>query len=145
MTRITGSPYLASLLSLFIAACAASVDGPDVFPPAGTLDAARKAEGNGIDVEVIDLRTLRPLDKDTIIESVKKTNRLVLVDEDWPYCGMGAGILAQLQEPLFDHLDAPIKRVCSEDVPAPFDHYLELAMQPSVEKVVAAVKEVTYR
>ncbi|MBC8106983.1 MAG: alpha-ketoacid dehydrogenase subunit beta, partial [Anaerolineae bacterium] len=98
-----------------------------------------------IDAEVIDLRTLRPLDTNTIIESVKKTNRLVLVDEDWPYCGMGAGILAQLQEPLFDHLDAPIKRVCSEDVPAPFDHYLELAMQPSVEKVVAAVKEVTYR
>jgi pyruvate dehydrogenase E1 component beta subunit len=98
-----------------------------------------------IDAEVIDLRTLRPLDTNTIIESVKKTNRLVLVDEDWPYCGMGAGILAQLQEPLFDHLDAPIKRVCSEDVPAPFDHYLELAMQPSVEKVVAAAKEVTYK
>ncbi|CAN5616268.1 pyruvate dehydrogenase complex E1 component subunit beta [soil metagenome] len=98
-----------------------------------------------IEAEVIDLRTLRPLDKEAIIESVKKTNRLVLVDEDWPYCGMGAGILAQIQEPLFDHLDAPIKRVCSEDVPAPFDHYLELEMQPSVEKVVAAVKEVTYR
>jgi pyruvate dehydrogenase E1 component beta subunit len=98
-----------------------------------------------IDAEVIDLRTLRPLDTQTIIDSVKKTNRLVLVDEDYPYCGMGAGILAQLQEPLFDHLDAPIKRVCSEDVPAPFDHYLELAMQPSVEKVVEAVKEVTYR
>ena len=78
----------------------------------------------------------------TIIESVKKTNRLVLIDEDWPYCGMGAGILAQLHEPLFDHLDAPIKRVCSEDVPVPFDHYLELQMQPSVEKVVAAVNEI---
>jgi pyruvate dehydrogenase E1 component beta subunit len=102
-------------------------------------------EEHDIDAEVIDLRTLRPLDTNTIVESVKKTNGLVLVDEDWPYCGMGAGIMAQLHEPLFDHLDAPIKRVCSEDVPAPFDHYLELAMQPSVEKIVAAVKEVTYR
>src|SRR3954465_1140904 len=89
------------------------------------LKAAKElVEKHDISAAVIDLRTLRPLDKNTIIESVKKTNRLVLVDEDWPYCGMGAGILAQLQEPLFDHLDAPIKRVCSEDVPAPFDHYL---------------------
>src|SRR3954470_10603400 len=96
------------------------------------------AEQHDIDAEVIDLRTLRPLDVNAIIDSVKKTNRLVLIDEDWPYCGMGAGILAQLQEPVFDYLDAPIKRVCSEDVPVPFDHYLELAMQPSVEKVVAA-------
>jgi pyruvate dehydrogenase E1 component beta subunit len=103
------------------------------------------ADEHDIEAEVIDLRTLRPLDTDTIIESVKKTNRLVLVDEDWPYCGMGAGILARLNEPLFDHLDAPIKRVCSEDVPVPFDHYLELAMQPGAEKIVDAVKQVCYR
>jgi pyruvate dehydrogenase E1 component beta subunit len=100
------------------------------------------AEQHDVDAEVIDLRSLRPLDLETIITSVKKTNRLVLVDEDWPFCGMGAGILAQLHEPLFDYLDAPIKRVCSDDVPVPFDHYLELQMQPSVEKVVAAVNEI---
>jgi pyruvate dehydrogenase E1 component beta subunit len=100
------------------------------------------ADEHDIDAEVIDLRTLRPLDMQTIIQSVTKTHRLVLVDEDWPYCGMGAGILAQLHEPLFDHLDAPIKRVCSEDVPVPFDHYLELQMQPSVEKIIAAVNEI---
>jgi pyruvate dehydrogenase E1 component beta subunit len=103
------------------------------------------AEQHDIDAEVVDLRTLRPLDKRTIIDSVAKTNRLVLVDEDWPYCGMGAGLLAQLHEVLFDHLDAPIKHVCSEDVPVPFDHYLELQMQPSVEKVVAGVNQVMYR
>ena len=100
------------------------------------------AEQHDVDAEVIDLRSLRPLDLETIITSVKKTNRLVLVDEDWPFCGMGSGILAQLHEPLFDYLDAPIKRVCSDDVPVPFDHYLELQMQPSVEKVVAAVNEI---
>jgi pyruvate dehydrogenase E1 component beta subunit len=100
------------------------------------------AEEHDIDAEVIDLRTLRPLDLETILTSVKKTNRLVLIDEDWPYCGIGAGILAQLHEPLFDHLDAPIKHVCSEDVPVPFDHYLELQMQPSVEKIIAAVNEI---
>jgi pyruvate dehydrogenase E1 component beta subunit len=100
------------------------------------------AEQHDIDAEVIDLRTLRPLDVETIINSVKRTHRLVLVDEDWPYCGMGAGILAQLHEPLFDHLDAPIKRVCSDDVPVPFDHYLELQMQPSVEKIIAAVNQI---
>src|SRR5438477_8724469 len=71
------------------------------------------AEKDGIDAEVIDLRTLRPLDEKTIIESVKKTNRCVNVDEDWPYCGMGAGVMTQIYERVFDDLDAPIKRVCS--------------------------------
>jgi pyruvate dehydrogenase E1 component beta subunit len=103
------------------------------------------AEQHEIDAEVIDLRTLRPLDEETIIESVRRTYRLVIVDEDWGYCGMGAGILARLNERVFDDLDSPIKRVCSEDVPVPFNHYLELAMQPSVEKVVEAVKQVCYR
>lgn len=103
------------------------------------------AERHQIDAEVVDVRTLRPLDERTIIDSVRKTHRLVIVDEDWPYCGMGAGILARLHEKIFDDLDAPIKRVCSEDVPVPFSHYLEQLMQPSVEKVVAAVKEICYR
>lgn len=98
-----------------------------------------------IDAEVIDLRTLRPLDEPAIMDSVRKTHRLMIVDEDWPYCGMGAGILAHLNEKVFDDLDAPIKRVCSEDVPVPFNHYLELSMQPSVEKIIAAAKDVCYR
>jgi pyruvate dehydrogenase E1 component beta subunit len=103
------------------------------------------AEQHDIDAEVLDLRTLRPLDEQAIIESVQKTNRCVVLDEDWGYGGMGGAIIAQVQEKVFDHLDAPIKRVCSEDVPVPFSHELELAMQPSVEKCVKAVREVCYR
>jgi len=102
------------------------------------------AMNHGVNAEVIDLRTLRPLDEKTIIDSVAKTNRCVLVDEDWPYCGMGAGILERIQHKVFDDLDAPIRRVCAEDVPAPFNHYLELAMQPSVERIIAMVREVCY-
>lgn len=109
------------------------------------VKAAEQLAAEGIEAEIIDVRTLRPLDEATIVESVKKTNRLIIVDEDWPYCGMGAGIAAQLQEKVFDDLDAPIARVCSEDIPVPFNHYLELAMQPNAEKVVAKVKEITYR
>src|SRR5688572_26478248 len=82
--------------------------------------------------EIIDVRTLRPLDEETIIESIAKTHRCVIVDEDWPYCGMGAGILERLNEKVFDELDAPLARVCCEDTPVPFNHYLEMAMQPSV-------------
>lgn len=109
------------------------------------LKAASDLAEQGVDAEVIDVRSLRPLDEQCLIDSVRKTNRCVIVDEDWPYCGMGAGILARLNEKVFDDLDAPIKRVCCEDVPVPFNHHLEMHMQPSVEKVVAAVKEVVYR
>lgn len=109
------------------------------------LKSAEELAGDGIEAEVIDVRTLRPLDEAAIIESVKKTHRLIVVDEDWPYCGMGAGIVARLNEKLFDELDAPIGRVCSEDVPSPFSHHLEQAMQPSVEKVAAKVRQVMYR
>src|SRR5688500_10892091 len=98
-----------------------------------------------IDVELIDLRTLRPLDKQTIIDSVKKTNRCVIVDEDYGYCGMGSGIMQQIQKPVFDYLDAPIEYVHSDEIPVPFNHYLEEAMMPSVDRIVAAVREVTYR
>lgn len=100
---------------------------------------------HGIDVELIDLRTLRPLDVETVVASVKKTNRCVIVDEDWGYCGMGSGILLKLQKPCFDHLDAPIEYVHSDEIPVPFNHYLEEAMMPSVDRVVSAVKEVCYR
>jgi pyruvate dehydrogenase E1 component beta subunit len=100
---------------------------------------------HGIDVELIDVRTLRPLDVKTIVESVKKTNRLVIVDEDWGYCGMGSGILYRLQKPCFDYLDAPIEYVHSDEIPVPYNHYLEEAMLPSVDRIVAAAKEVCYR
>jgi pyruvate dehydrogenase E1 component beta subunit len=103
------------------------------------------AKDHDIDVELINVRTLRPLDKQTIIDSVKKTNRAVIVDEDYGYCGMGAGILHQIQKPAFDYLDAPIEYVHSDEIPVPFNHYLEEAMMPSVDRIVAAVREVTYR
>jgi pyruvate dehydrogenase E1 component beta subunit len=100
---------------------------------------------HGIDPELIDLRTLRPLDVNTIVISVKKTNRVVLVDEDWGYCGMGSGILYKIQKPCFDYLDAPIEYVHSDEIPVPFNHYLEEVMMPSVDQIVRAVKEVCYR
>ena len=103
------------------------------------------AEQHDIDAEVLDLRTLRPLDEQAIIDSVTKTNRCVVLDEDWTYGGMGGAVIAQVQEKLFDHLDAPIRRVASQDVPVPFSHPLEMAMQPDVGKVVEAVREVCYR
>ena len=103
------------------------------------------ADDHGIDVELIDVRTLRPLDTKTILESIKKTNRCVIIDEDWGYCGMGAGILYKIQKPAFDHLDAPMEYVHSDEIPVPFNHYLEEAMMPSVDRIVEAVKGVCYR
>jgi len=100
---------------------------------------------HGIDVELIDVRTLRPLDTETLLNSIKKTNRCVIVDEDWGYCGMGSGILFRLQKPAFDYLDAPIEYVHSDEIPVPFSHPLEEAMMPSVDRIVTAVKEVCYR
>jgi pyruvate dehydrogenase E1 component beta subunit len=100
---------------------------------------------HGIDVELIDLRTLRPLDVETVAQSIEKTNRCVIVDEDWGYCGMGAGILYKLQKRCFDHLDAPIEYIHSDEIPVPFSHPLEEAMLPSVDRIVSAVKEVCYR
>jgi pyruvate dehydrogenase E1 component beta subunit len=100
---------------------------------------------HGIDVELIDACTLRPLDTATMLTSIKKTHRCVIIDEDWGYCGMGAGILYKLQKPAFDDLDAPIEYVHSDEIPVPFNHYLEEAMMPSVDRIVAAVKGVCYR
>ncbi len=99
---------------------------------------------HGIDAELIDIRTLRPLDLPTLINSIKKTNRCVIVDEDWGYCGMGSGILYKLQKPCFDFLDAPIEYIHSDEIPVPFNHFLEEAMMPSVDRIVTAVKEVCY-
>src|SRR4051812_48530703 len=100
---------------------------------------------HNIDVELIDLRTIRPLDVETIVNSVKKTNRCVIIDEDWGYCGLGSGILYKIQKPCFDYLDAPIEYIHSDEIPVPFNHFLEEAMMPSVDRIVSSVKEVCYR
>ncbi|MGN6505783.1 MAG: alpha-ketoacid dehydrogenase subunit beta [Tepidisphaeraceae bacterium] len=99
----------------------------------------------GFDPEVIDVRTLRPLDVDTIANSIKKTHRCVIVDEDYGYCGIGDGIIGKLHKRCFDDLDAPIERVHSDEIPVPFNHYMEEAMLPSVEQIVKAVKDACYR
>jgi pyruvate dehydrogenase E1 component beta subunit len=107
--------------------------------------AVKVLEEAGFDPEVIDLRTLRPLDVDTIAKSIAKTHRCVIVDEDYGYCGMGDGIIGKLHKRCFDDLDAPIERVYSDEIPVPFNHYMEEAMLPSVERIVEAVKEACYR
>ncbi|HUO20909.1 MAG TPA: pyruvate dehydrogenase complex E1 component subunit beta [Caulobacteraceae bacterium] len=109
------------------------------------LKAAEELAGEGIQAEVIDLRTLRPLDHATIVESVKKTNRLVTVEEGWGPMGVGAEVAARVVEHAFDYLDAPPLRVCQEDVPMPYAANLEVLSLPSVEKIVKAAKAVCYR
>jgi len=109
------------------------------------LAAAEKLAEEGIQAEVIDLRTLRPLDHETIVESVKKTNRLVTVEEGWSPMGVGAEVAARVVEHAFDYLDAPPVRVSQEDVPLPYAANLEALALPSVEKIVKAAKAVTYR
>ena len=109
------------------------------------LVAAEILAGEGIDAEVIDLRTLRPLDTATIVESVKKTNRMVSVEEGWSFCGIGAELAAMVMEQAFDWLDAPVARVTSVDVPLPYAANLEKLALPQSEDVVAAVKATLYR
>jgi pyruvate dehydrogenase E1 component beta subunit len=109
------------------------------------LKAAEELAAEGIDAEVIDLRTLRPLDHETIVESVKKTNRLVTAEEGWGPMGVGAEVIARVLEHAFDYLDAPPTRVCQEDVPMPYAANLELLSLPGVEKIVQAAKAVCYR
>jgi pyruvate dehydrogenase E1 component beta subunit len=96
-------------------------------------------EQDNISAEVIDLRTLRPLDMDTVIASVKKTNRAVIVEDDWKFGGFAGELSAQIMEQAFDWLDAPVARVCSKDVPLPYNRNLEFAALPSEEDVVEAV------
>jgi pyruvate dehydrogenase E1 component beta subunit len=100
---------------------------------------------HGLDPELIDLQTLRPLDVETIIASVKKTNRCLIIDEDWGYCGMGSGILMKIQKPCFDYLDAPIEYLHSDEVPVPFNHFMEEAMMPSVERIIESAKAICYK
>ena len=109
------------------------------------LKAAEELAKEGIDAEVIDLRTLRPMDTETIIESVKKTGRIVTVQEGWPQCGIGAEVAARVVEQAFDYLDAPVARVHGKDVPMPYAANLEKLALPSVAEVVEAAKSVCYR
>ncbi len=107
-----------------------------------SMQAAEQLAGEGIQAEVVDLRTLRPLDMGPVLESFKKTNRAVIVEEGWLSYGVGAEISARLYEEAFDYVDAPIKRVAQKEVPLPYNRTLEQAALPQVADVIAAVKEV---
>jgi pyruvate dehydrogenase E1 component beta subunit len=107
-------------------------------------EAVESLSREGVGVDAIDLRTLRPLDEKAVYDSVKKTNRLVVVDESWPVASVGSWLAWKVSRDCFDWLDAPPELVSMEDIPMPYNHTLELATQPSVEKVQAAVKKVLY-
>ena len=109
-----------------------------------SLEAAPKQGGEGIEAEVIDLRTLRPLDTATILESLAKTNRLVIAEEGWPTCSIASEVIAVCMEQGFDHLDAPVLRVCNEDVPLPYAANLEKLALIDARRIVEAVKKVCY-
>ena len=106
-----------------------------------TLEAAESLSSGGIEAEVIDLRILRPLDTDTIIDSVAKTHRAVIVDESWKTGSFAGEISAQIMEKAFDELDYPVQRVCSEEVPMPYAGHLEEYALPQADEIVTAVKE----
>jgi pyruvate dehydrogenase E1 component beta subunit len=113
--------------------------------PMRTAEAAAKhLEGMGVDAEVIDLRSIRPLDEKALYSSVQKTNCCVVVDESWPFASVGSHVAWLVSKNCFDWLDAPVELVSGEDVPMPYNHKLELAAQPSVEKIIDAVKKVIY-
>src|SRR3989304_6676761 len=106
------------------------------------MEAAGQLAREGIEAEVIDLRSLRPLDLDPVFESFRKTNRAVIVEEGWKTCGIGAEVSSRIYEECFDYLDAPIERVAQKEVPLPYSADLERAAIPSVEDVIRAVKRV---
>ena len=108
-------------------------------------DAATELAKQGIEVEIIDPRTIRPLDEELILRSVKKTNRCLIVEEGWPFAGAGAEIAYRVTNKAFDYLDAPVLRITGEDVPMPYAKNLEHLVLPNVEKVVTAVKNVLHR
>ena len=122
-----------------------AIGRPPLQSEEGETAAAEKLAAEGISAEVINLRSIRPLDIDTIVESVKKTNRLVSVEESWPFAGIGSEMAAVMMEHAFDYLDAPVVRVCAKDVPLPYAANLEKLALPQPDDVVAAVKSVTYR
>ena len=107
-----------------------------------SMAAAEQLEKDGIEAEVIDLRWLRPLDLEPVFESFKKTNRCVVVEESLPMCNVGAEVAAQIQNEMFDYMDAPVKRVAAMDIPLPYSREIELMALPDAQKIVAAVKEV---
>ena len=107
-----------------------------------SLKAAEQLSKEGIEAEIVDLRSLRPLDMDPVIESFKKTNRAVIVEEGWKSFGVGAEVSSRIYEEAFDYVDAPIKRVAQDEVPLPYNRTLEQMALPQVEDVIAAVKEV---
>jgi pyruvate dehydrogenase E1 component beta subunit len=109
------------------------------------MQAAEELEKAGISAEIVDLRTLRPFDIETVVASVKKTNRIVTVEEGWPFAGIGAELSAIMMEEAFDWLDAPLKRVAGKDVPLPYAANLERLAVPQVEEIVTAAREVAYR
>ena len=109
------------------------------------LKAARKLEKDGVSVEVLDLRSLRPLDVDAILATVRKTNRVVYLEEGWSFAGVGSQIVSIIQEEAFDWLDAPVLRVCQADVPMPYAKNLEQIAKPSADRVVEACNRVLYR
>jgi pyruvate dehydrogenase E1 component beta subunit len=109
------------------------------------LQAAAKLEKDGIEADVLDLRTIRPLDMDAILATVAKTNRVVYLEEGWPYAGTGAQIVSMIQEEAFDDLDAPILRVTQADIPMPYSKTLEALAKPSVDHLLEAVRKVLYR
>ena len=109
------------------------------------LEAARRLSDDGVECEVVDLRTLRPLDDATIMDSVRKTHRAVIVDEGWRSGSLAAEISARIHEQAFFDLDAPVARVCSAEVPLPYPRHLELAATPQAESIVAAVNQVLRR
>jgi len=109
------------------------------------MEAVAVLEGEGINAEAIDLRSLRPLDTGTVIQSVRKTNRCVTVEEGWPVCGIGAEISATLMSDAFDDLDAPVMRINAKDVPLPYAANLEKMALPQVADIIAAAKAVSYK
>jgi pyruvate dehydrogenase E1 component beta subunit len=109
------------------------------------LEAAEKLAADGIEAEVIDLRTLRPLDMDTVLESVKKTNRIVTIEQAWPVCSIGSEISARVALDAFDYLDAPPTKVSGKDVPMPYANNLEKLALPTVDDLIEAVKAVCYK
>ena len=104
--------------------------------------AAEALEKEGVSAEVINLRSLRPLDRDAIAASVRKTNRVVVVEEGWPQAGVGAEIAARIQEACFDYLQAPVLRVTNRDVPQPYATVLEKEVNPNPDRIVTAVQRV---
>ncbi len=109
-----------------------------------TIKAVQRLAEEGISVELIDPRTIKPMDWELIFASVRKTNRLVIVEEGWPFAGVGAQISDEVQKHCFDDLDAPVERVTQEDVPLPYAHNLEVSSLPNIQRVIRAVRTVMY-